>query len=69
MSIMPILKSQGVPEGSGGWGEIADSLPRHQARITALIRHLLRKCHHTRGEGKKRLPLGEAVEQSETDEG
>jgi hypothetical protein len=26
-----IQKSQGVTDESGGWGEIADSLPRHHA--------------------------------------
>gem|GEM_PF-3519690 len=28
-----ILMSQGVTEGSGGLGEIAERLPQHQARM------------------------------------
>ena len=46
-----ILKTQGVPEGSGGMGETAHQIASAFGGITALIRHLLRKCHLPPREG------------------
>ena len=63
-----------MTEESGERGEAAQRYLRQQTGISTLIRHLLRKCHLPQGEGiinqrLKRLPLGEAVERSATDEG
>ena len=57
-----------MAEESGEVGRDRTKVSSAAGGISTLIRHLLCKCHLPQGEGKKRLPLGEAVERSETDE-